>query len=41
MKCKECDSLLLNIYYRENNETNRNWVRIKKGKYCKECKKIY
>lgn len=40
MKCKECGSLLLNIYFRENNEESRNWVRIDGWFYCKKCKNL-
>jgi len=40
MKCKECNSLLLNIYYRENKDHERTWIKIKKGKYCKVCKNL-
>ena len=37
-RCKKCDSLLLSLYYRDNQKNHRNWVKTK-YRYCKKCKK--
>lgn len=36
-KCSRCDSLLLFLYYRENQKDKRNWIKTKYY-YCKKCK---
>lgn len=39
MKCKHCGSLLLSLYYRDNQQDKRSWKKTK-YLYCKKCKKI-
>lgn len=38
-KCRKCASRLLLLYYRENGEDQRSWVKTQ-YKYCKDCKQI-
>lgn len=39
MNCKKCNSLLINLYFRDNQQNKRSWIKTK-YKYCKNCKKV-
>lgn len=38
--CPKCHRSLLSIYYRDNSEDSRKWVRIEGIAYCPECGEI-
>jgi len=38
-KCKDCNSRLLSLYYRENKKDFRKWVKITEI-YCRNCKTL-
>jgi len=38
-KCPKCSSLLLSVYYRDNEEF-RKWVKIEGISYCRDCEKM-
>ena len=40
MKCPFCETYLISLYYRDNRDGSRSWVKTKEL-YCKKCKKIF